>query len=154
MSIAMLALTDAEKSEVLREAYRQHAAELLAIEESQFKLTTVLLGIFGAGASFLAAMKNSPPCRAKIGLTVVVVAIVMVGAISTYLRHRARTGTRVLLVRCEEALGFKHLSAYIPDQALYPDRTSSFPQKGWWLGLTYLFVAIAATGFLVLLWSL
>ena len=54
----MLSLTDAQKAEVIRDAYKKHAEELRAIEDAQAKLTGVMLGIFGAGASFLAAPRT------------------------------------------------------------------------------------------------
>jgi len=51
-------LLDAQKAEIVREVYKKHSTELLAIEEAQQKLTLLLLGVFGAGASFLSAEKK------------------------------------------------------------------------------------------------
>ena len=51
-------LTDAEKAKVLREAYRKLAQSLHDIEETQVKLTAVLLAILGAGATFIAGARQ------------------------------------------------------------------------------------------------
>jgi len=148
----MLKLTDGEKAEVLREAYKKHAEELRAIEDSELKLTGIQLGIFGAGASFLAAMKQSLPPNAKWGLTVVAAAIILVGATSAFFRNRARQQTRDLLIRCEKALGFQDLDAYLPGEKLYGDVFAKYPSKGWWLALVNGFVASSGVGLILLVW--
>lgn len=150
----MLTLTDAQKAEVVRDAYKKHADELRAIEDAQGKLTAVILGIFGAGASFLAGTKQAIPLGAKWGLTVVVLAIVGVGTIIAWFRRGARTGTRNLLKRCEVALGFYENDFYISGEKLYGDLFQKFPRKGWWLDLTIILAAVSGFGFLLLLWSL
>lgn len=150
----MLNLKDAEKAEVLREAYKKHAEELRAIEDSEFKLTGIQLGIFGAGASFLASVKQSVPDNAKWALTVVVAAIILAGAASSFFRNGARRRTRELLIRCEKALGFQEEAAYIPGEKLYADVFEKYPSKGWWLGLIIVFVASSGAGLIFLVWSL
>jgi hypothetical protein len=152
--MATLNLTDAEKAEVLRETYKKHATELLAIEDAQQKITILLLGILGAGGSFIAGMKEALSCGAKCGLTVVVVSTVIIGLILTFFRSHARETTRALLVRCEEALGFGEKGYYIPGEKLYGDVLMMFPSKGKWLGLIYALVPAAGVGFLITLWKL
>jgi hypothetical protein len=147
-------LTDAEQSEVLREAYRKHSAELLAIEDSQQKLTALVLAILGAGGSFIAGMHQPLPGGARWGLTVLVVAIVLVGLVYTFFRSRARALTRELLVRCEEALGFYGQGPYIAGQTLYGAAWQQFPSRGRWLNLNYALVPAAAIGFLIVLWTI
>jgi hypothetical protein len=97
-------LTDAEKAKVLQEAYQKHAQSLHDIDETQVKLTVVLLGILGAGATFIAGVKVPSLTGAKVGLTVVITATVLIGSGSTYFRSRARRATRYLLV-----VGYQHL---------------------------------------------
>jgi hypothetical protein len=150
----VLNLPDPQKAEVLRDVYKKHSEELRAIEDSQNKLTGILLAIFGAGASFLAGTKQSIPCNAKIGLTVVVLAILGVGLVITYARSNARRSTRTLLIRCEKALGFEEVGYYIAGERLYGQAFQNYPAKGGWLNFAILLVAMSGVGFLFLLWSL
>src|SRR5207247_642619 len=95
-----------QKAEVVRDIYKKHATELLALEEAQQRLTLLLLGVFGAGASFLASEKASSLTNvARVGLTMIVVGILWVGFRYTRRRDRARASVRDLLVDCEKALG-------------------------------------------------
>src|ERR1700685_3016861 len=90
-------LPEAQKAEIVREVYKKHAAELLAIEEAQQKLILLLLGVFGAGASFLASAKEpSLSGPAKIGLSLVVLGMVWVGLRYTRRRDLARVSVRDL----------------------------------------------------------
>ncbi len=152
--IGVTNLTDAERAEIVQEAYRKHATELLAIEDAQQKLTMLLLAILGAGGSFIAGMNQPLSIGAKIGLTILVVATVVIGLIYTLFRNRARRSTRALLVRCEKALGFQETGAYIPGETLYGNELTKFPVKGWWLGLIYALVPTAGIGFLIVLWMI
>jgi hypothetical protein len=150
----VLSLTDTQKAEVIRDAYKKHAEELRAIEDAQTKLTGVMLGIFGAGASFLASTKNPIPAQAKVGLTIVIAGIIGVGTIIAWFRRGARRGTRDLLKRCEQALGFFENDFYISGEKLYGDVFQNFPKKGWWLDLAIILAGVSGLGFLLLLWSL
>jgi hypothetical protein len=145
------ALTPGEKAEVLREAFNKHAKELLAIEDAQQKLTTVLLAILGAGASFVAGTKPPLSTGARLGLSLVVVATVLIGIVYTKRRNNARLATRQLLVRCEEALGFHESDQYTAGP-LYSAELKDFPLKGSWLGLINWLVIAAGAGFLLLVW--
>lgn len=148
------ALPEAQKAEVVREVYKKHAAELLAIEEAQQKLTLLVLGVFGAGASFLASEKAptlSDPAR--IGLTLVVVSIVWVGLLYTRRRNMARISVRELLVDCEKALGLFDVAVYSPGSPLYKKELEVFTTRGGWLSWTFWVAVLAAVGFLCVLWS-
>jgi hypothetical protein len=147
-------LTVAEKAEILLAAYQKHADELLAIEEAQQKLVTLLLAILGAGGSFLAGMQVSLSCGPKLGVTIIVVAIVIIGLIYTAVRSRARATTRALLVRCEEALGFYQSGAFIHDDTLYGETLKNYPGLGGWLSWNYALVPATGLGFLIVLWTL
>ncbi|WP_126456582.1 hypothetical protein [Sulfuriflexus mobilis] len=147
-------LPGAEKIKILLTAYQKHATELLAIEEAQQKLTTLLLAILGAGGSFLAGMGEPLSCGPKQGVTIIVVAITIIGLIYTVVRSRARATTRALLVRCEEALGFYQPEAFIPNDTLYGETLKKFPSLGGWLSWNYALVPVTGLGFLVVLWTL
>ena len=149
-------LNPEQKSDLIRDVYRKHAEELRAIEDAQVKLTTLLLGIFGAGATFLGALaekNDSMPVIACIGLTVVALAIIQIGTESTARRDNARKTTRELLVRCEQALGLYEPGVFIPNEALYAGGLAKFPHRGGWLGEINNLVRIAGLGFLILVWS-
>jgi hypothetical protein len=153
MSNIAVALTAAEKAEVVRDIYKKHAHELLTIEDAHLKLTLMLLGVFGAGASFLASDKGAAvSLSGRIGLSLVVAGILLVGWRYTQRRNNARAGVRRLLVQCEKALGLYEDNAYLPDSSLYDKRFLSFADVGDWLSRTYWIAALAAAGFLVVLW--
>lgn len=146
-------LSNEEQSEILREAYKKHAAELLAIEEAQQKLTTLVLAILGAGGSFVASRTTSMNDPTRWGLTIIAVSTVLIGLVYTFFRSRARQTTRALLVRCEEALGFQTLGVYILGESLYGEELKRFPSRGWWLNLIYALVLAVGLGFLVVIWT-
>ena len=146
-------LTD-QQTEILLEAYKKHAAELLAMEESQQKLTALFLTIFGVGGSVIAALKNPLTCATQWGLTVIVIAALAIGFVYTYRRGRARGAVRSLLNRCEEAMGFYQTGAYIAGEKLYENELLNFPEKGKWLNyLMYFLVPAVAAGFLIVVWT-
>jgi hypothetical protein len=140
----MLTLNDAQKAEVLRDVYKKHAEELRAIEDAELKFAGLELGIIGAGATFIGGMKTALPLPAKAGLSLVVLALVIAGLFFAWRRNSARVGTRNLLLRCEEALGFYGQGMYLPAQSLYPPEYREYSSQGKWLALTYLFVLLAA----------
>lgn len=147
-------MDNSKKSEILLVAYQKHATELLAIEEAQQKFITLLLAILGAGGSFLAGTKASLSCGSKLGVTIIVIAIVIIGLIYTAVRSRARATTRALLVRCEEALGFYQPGAFIHKDTLYGETLINFPSLGGWLSWNYALIPATGLGFLIVLWTL
>ncbi len=146
-------LTPAQKAEVIREAYRKHAAVLLAIDDAQMKLTIVLLAILGTGASFIAGAKQPLSWKSKLGLTVIIGATVLMGTIYTKFRSGARRSVRELLLRCEQSLGFQEVGVYIPGEKLYRDDLKLYPGQGNWLGYINWLVVAAGIGFLIVLWA-
>ena len=146
-------LTD-QQSEILLEAYKKHATELLAIEESQQKLTALFLTIFGVGGSVIAALKNPLTCATQWGLTMIVVTALAIGFLYTYKRGNARITVRMLLTRCEEAMGFYEAGAYLAGEKLYKDKYFDYSKKGAWLNyLMYFLVPAVAAGFLIVVWA-
>jgi hypothetical protein len=143
------------KAEVVREVYKKHAAELLAIEEAQQKLTLLLLGVFGAGASFLASEKGASALSvlSKCGLSIVTAAILLVGWRYTRRRDHARASVRNLLTDCEVALGLYAADVYVAGQPLYTAGLIRFPERGGWLSATYWIATLAAVGFVIVLWA-
>ena len=146
-------LPDERKIEILLEAYKKHAAELLAIEEAQQKLTTLILAILGAGGSFVAARPTQIADSTRWGLSIIVVSTVLIGLVYTWFRSRARETTRALLVRCEEALGFHTAGVYLEGQTLYGEGLRKYPGRGAWLNLIYLLVLAVGIGFLFVIWA-
>ncbi len=153
-----------QKAEALREAYKRHSSELVTIEEQQGKLLLVMLGIFSAGATFLASYyKNgstpdsTPELRlelpVRLGLTVITGALLWLWGWFTFERHNYRQAVRDLLVRCELALGFYAKDAYLEGDSLYTQEERGFPSKGgFMLWNHFLIVVLAGVGFLVILW--
>lgn len=148
-------LTPEQLGEIVREAYRKHAAELLAIEEAQQKLVLLLLAVFGGGASFLAS-ENASSMEAfwpRLGLAILIVAFLAVAGVYTHHRNKARKAVRDLLLKCDEALGFFEPNLYLESAQLYEDKYKVFPKEGGWLGWTYWLAVMAGMGFLIVLFS-
>lgn len=148
-----------QKAEALREAYKRHSSELVAIDEQQTKLLLVMLGIFSAGATLLASVNQKDSTYkltlvVQIGLTVITVALLWLWAWFTFERHNYRQAVRDLLVRCELALGFYAKDAYLKGDALYTPEEQRFPSKGGFMRWThFLTVFFAGLGFMSVLWS-
>lgn len=141
-----------DKLTVLRDVYKKHTEELRAIEDSQMKLTGLLLGVFSAGVSLLAKETSPLHTNGKFALTAVALAVLLFGTVYTHFRSRARRSTRNLLVRCEIALGFYETGIYIPEEALYRPELKQFASAGWWLANIIAIVWLAAAVFFWLLW--
>jgi hypothetical protein len=147
-----------QKAEALREAYKRQSSELVTIDEQQVKLLLVMLGIFSAGATFLASGKGDTVCKmtwvVQSGLTVITLALLVVWAVFTFERHSYREAVRDLLVRCEMAMGFYENNAYLQGDKLYTDKELGFPSKGTYLPWVHLAtVGFAGVGFMLVLWS-
>src|SRR5882724_5148532 len=81
-SVVQGAVGPPQKAEALREAYRRHAAELMAIEEQQAKFLLVMLGIFSVGATVLSSFNKADgrselAWPVQIGLTLLTLALLM-----------------------------------------------------------------------------
>lgn len=157
-------LNDPQKVEFLRDAYRKHANELLAIEEGQRKLTALLLAMLGAGATFIAERQQKQqqgvqlPILAKWGLTIGAVSTLVVAVVYTCFRHYARQDVRRMLTRCEKALGFETKGEYIDGETLFETVQGANPEKfqfrGWWLdSMMILLVTGGAVAFIMATWS-
>jgi hypothetical protein len=145
-------LDGSRRADIVLDAYRKHASELLALEESQQKLVLLLLGVFGGGASDLASTRLAFGTAARVGLSVFVAAVLIVAWEYTRRRDFARQGIRALLVQCEIALGFYDEDIYVKG-SLYPPNGRDFPTRGAWLSRTFWLAVLAAIGFLVVLWG-
>lgn len=154
-----------QKCEALREAYKRHCSELVTIDEQQVKLLLVMLGIFSAGATFLASRaKNGAPgdlnapgdlgLVVKIGLTIITFTLLYQWAHYSIERHNYRQAVRDLLVRCELALGFYAKDAYLKGDALYTPEELKFHTKGgFMLGTLLSTVIVSGMAFLLILWE-
>jgi hypothetical protein len=148
-----------QKAEALREAYKRHSSELVTIDEQQTKLLLVMLGIFSAGATFIASenknIPNAPvPLFRAIGLTAITLALVLVWVWFTLERHNYRQAVRDLLVRCELALGFYVEGAYLEGHTLYTPVERKFPSNGGYMRWAHLVtVFLAGSGFMFVLWA-
>ena len=145
-------LDAAKRAEIVRDAYKKHASELLALEESQQKLVLLLLGLFGGGASVLASAKLVFGLPARVGLSLFVLSVVVIAWEYTRRRDCARQGIRALLVKCEEAFGFYEENLYVSG-TLYPASSHDFATQGAWLSRTFWLAVLAAVGFLIVLWG-
>jgi len=147
-----------QKCEALREAYRRHCSELVTIDEQQVKLLLVMLGIFSAGATYLASRfrnggSSDLKWGVKVGLTIIALTLLWQWFHYCSERHNYRQAVRDLLVRCELALGFYAANAYLEDDALYTEEELKFHTKGEYALKTQIStVVVSCGGFLLILW--
>lgn len=132
---AMNDLTRDNKVQILLAAYQKHAAELNAIQQSEEKLESLVLAIYSAGLTLIAALAKdarkilagpSPFAWALIVLAV------LVGVYAVYMSARrgdARRTVREALTRIEQALGFYVPGSYLQNMSLYPTHFLDFPKK-------------------------
>jgi hypothetical protein len=119
------------------EAYKKHAAELASIEDRQYKLTLLMLGIFSAGLTFVASGHVALTCSLRWWLIVFAFAIVIPSLHYNWELHNLRGLTRELLVRCEIALGFHEQNLFLKDHKLYAEGDLDYGTKGGWLRFSY-----------------
>lgn len=119
------------------EAYKKHAAELASIEDRQYKLTLLMLGIFSAGLTFVASGHVALTCSLRWWLIVFAFAIVVPSFHYNWELHDLRGLTRELLVRCEIALGFHEQNLFLKNQKLYAEGDRGYSTKGGWLRFSY-----------------
>jgi hypothetical protein len=133
-------ISEDNKIRALLAAYQKNAAELLAIEASQEKLISLVLGIYSAGLTLLAAllkdakslMQSSEHQPSLFSWALIVVAI-LIGLYAVYMstrRNHARRAVRGGLRRVDEALGFFQQGNYLANQQLYEDSWLAYSMPG------------------------
>jgi hypothetical protein len=152
------ALTQDNQVRILLAAYQKHAAELLAIEASQEKLTSLVLGIYSAGITLIVALFKDAKAllqRPDHTPTILAWALIAVAAlIGIYAlsmstrRNNARHAVRQALVNVEQALGFFRQGTYVQGEPLYSAEWLNFPNPGF-LDWSHLIVAAAGGAFIV-----
>jgi hypothetical protein len=136
----------------LLEAYKKHVEELRGIEDRQQKVIALILGIFSAAATLLIEKGASIERPAKLYITILALIIVFIGRHAIHELHDLRVATRDLLVRCEIALRFYEVDAFLKGRMLYTSYELDFPKRGKWMKENYWIVLSVCVGFLVLLW--
>ena len=133
-------ISEDNKIRVLLAAYQKNAAELLAIEASQEKLISLVLGIYSAGLTLLTAllkdakslMQSSEHQPSLFSWALIVVAI-LIGLYAVYMgtrRNHARRAVRGGLSRVDQALGFFQQGNYLTNQQLYEDTWLAYSTPG------------------------
>jgi hypothetical protein len=135
------------------EAYKKHAAELAGIEDRQYKLTLLMLGIFSAGLTLIASGHVDLTPTLRWSLIGFAFAIVIPSFHYNWELHTLRRVTRELLVRCEIALGFHAPNVFLKDEKLYAVSDISYGTKGGWLHFSYYAtVGAACLAFVLVVW--
>jgi hypothetical protein len=135
----------------LVEAYKKHATELASIEDRQYKLTLLMLGIFSAGLTLIASGHVDLTCSVRWSLIAFSLAIVIPSCQYIGELHHLRGVTRELLVRCEIALGFHSPDLFLKDENLYAAVEMAYGKKGQYLRNSfYLLVLPACLAFVLI----
>ena len=149
-----------QKAELIREIYRKHTAELLALEDAQQKMVLLILGIVSAIATLLVSDKVPRlPVPALAGLSLILVGMIWIGWRYAGRRDKARHDVRQIIVDCEKAMGLYDPGVFLQDPcspcspALYPADLANFPVRGYWLSRTFGLAVLAAVGLLLILWA-
>jgi hypothetical protein len=66
--------------------------------------------------------------------------------------HNLRIAVRDLLVRCEIALRFYEVGAFLEQKPLYTNYEKKYPTRGDWMKQNYWIAWLVCVGFLLLLW--
>lgn len=150
-------LSQAERIQILLVAHQKHATELLAIEASQEKLNTTLLGIYSAGFALITAAvgKDAKPILQTAGhpsylaLALVIFAAILgaYGLAMTKRRGEAREAVREGLSHIDNALAFFEPGFYLKGLPLYPPDWQNFSKKKWLNG-SIAIVIIAGLAFI------
>jgi hypothetical protein len=137
----------------LLEAYKKHATELVNIEDRQYKLSLLMLGIFSAGTTLIAGGHIEMSRGLQYALTFLALAIVGPSFHYNSELHRLRGLTRELLVRCEIALGFHEKNRFLNNEKLYAESEIAYGKKGRWLRDSYYWtVGIVCAVFIPVVW--
>lgn len=139
-------------SAALLEAYKKHAEELKGIEDRQNKIIALILGILSAAATLLIKGTDDFGWAPRLYISVVALVIVGIGQHAINELGDLRSAVRDLLVRCEIALRFYEVGAFLKGRMLYTSYERGYRKRGGWLKQSYGFVWAVCVGFIVLLW--
>ena len=128
----------------LVEAYKKHAAELAGIEDRQYKLTLLMLGIFSAGLTWIASGHVDLTHSVRWSLIVFSLVIVIPNCYYNWELHHLRGVTRELLVRCEIALGFHAQNLFLKDEKLYALLEIAYSKRGQYLRNSFYYTVVPA----------
>jgi hypothetical protein len=157
-SPALAGLSQDNQIRTLLAAYQKNAAELLAIEASQEKLISLVLGVYSAGLTLITALiKDAKPLLkgSHFGLSsfawMLIIVAAAIGIYALYMstrRNNARHAVREGLLRIDDALGFFQQGTYLRDDTLYPEAWRNFANPGF-LNFSHAIVGIAGLAFMV-----
>jgi hypothetical protein len=145
-------LTRENKIQILLAAYQKHTNALEAIEQSQEKLDSLLLGIYSAGLTVIAAWAKDAktilagPSPLAWALIVLALLVVIYGLYMSVHRGGARRTSREALTRVEQALAFYASGAYLQSTSLYQTNFLNFPKKTF-LNLSVAIVVLVGLAF-------
>jgi hypothetical protein len=140
-------------SVALLEAYKKHVDELKGIEDRQNKIIALILGILSAAATLLIKKGTDDlELAPRIYISMVALVIVYIGQHAINELGDLRRAVRDLLVRCEIALRFYEVGAFLKGRMLYTSYERGYRTRGGWLKQSYWFVWLVCVGFIVLLW--
>ena len=134
------------------EAYKKHVQELRGIDDRQNKILAGLLAIFSAAAPLLINNAGALRWFSALYVSLVALAIVFIGQHAVDELHDLRIATRDLLVRCEVALRYYEIGAFLVGQMLYTEYELDYPHRGKWMKQNYWIVWLICGGFVLLLW--
>jgi len=145
---ALAGLSPDVRVQILTAAYQKHAAELLAIQDSQEKLNNLVLGIYSAGLTLVAAIfkeaekilkgPNHTPSAFAWAFIALAIIIGIYALYMTKRRGHAREGVRTALTQIDQALGFFQPGVYLQGEPLYPLDWLEFPKHkflNWSVGI-------------------
>jgi hypothetical protein len=111
------------------------------------------LGILSAAATLLIKdCQNDLGWAPRAYISIAILLIVGIGHHAIKELADLRNAVRDLLVRCEIALGFYEVGAFLEGRMLYTSYELDFRTRGGWLKQTYWYVWVVCIGFILLLW--
>lgn len=151
---AIADLSQDNQVKILLVAYQKHSSELLAIEGSEEKLISLVLGFYSAGLTLIAALlkdakallqgANHTPSPFAWALIVVAVLIGVYAVYMSVRRNEARHAVRHGLLQIDQALGFFRQGTYLQGEQLYPADWLSYPKPSF---LDFSHAIVIAAGF-------
>ena len=150
-------ISEDNKIRALLASYQKNATELLAIEASQEKLISLVLGIYSAGLTILAALlkdaksllqgSDHHPSLFSWALIVVAILMGLYAVCMSTQRNHARRAVRGGLSRIDQALGFFQQGNYLANQQLYEDSWLAYSTPGF-LNWAHAIVVMAGIAFI------